>query len=44
MRASPGTPLAAPCNTVREDEGADVLKADVDDARADKRWRRKPDH
>jgi hypothetical protein len=38
MRASPGTPLAEPCSTVREYEGAGVVEADVDDAWADRRW------
>jgi hypothetical protein len=44
MRASPGTPLVAPCNTVGEDEGDGVVEADVDDARADGRRRCKPDY
>jgi hypothetical protein len=43
MWASPGTSLATPCGTVGEDEGVGVVEADVDDARADGRWRRKPD-
>jgi hypothetical protein len=44
MLVSPSTPLATPCSTVGEDEGVGVVKADVDNARTDGRWKCKPDH
>lgn len=44
MWVSPSMPLAAPYNTVGEEEGTGVVKVNVDDARVDGRWRRELDH